>query len=74
MGERCTFMVKYGKMEVIKQKACSNYGIIDYRHVVETKKQFLSTQIIKKYHSYPLTSMEHNSHKYAPQKMKWAYI
>jgi len=34
------------------------------------KKQFLSTQIIRKYHSYPLTSMEHNGHKYVPQKMK----
>jgi len=32
------------------------------------KKQFLSTQI-RKYHSYPLTSMGHNSHKCVPQKM-----
>jgi len=43
---------------------------MDHRHAVETKKQFLSTQIIKKYHSYPLTSMEYNSHKYVSQKTK----
>jgi len=38
------------------------------------KKQFLSTQVIKKHHSYPLTSMEYNSHKYVPQETNQTYI